>query len=122
MGRNDDPASRGGVVGPGRPSGGPNGVILLGGSIVAEWVDTHRADITFSVAKCYLAALAGLALMRGLVKDLDDPVRPYALDDGFDSPQNRAITWRHLPQQTSEWQGALWRISESIGQQRDVGK
>src|SRR2546422_11329038 len=75
-----------------------------------------------SVAKSYLAALAGLALMRGLVKDLDDPVRPYALDDGFDSPQNRAITWRHLLQQTSEWQGTLWSKPDSIDHNRDVGK
>jgi len=52
--------------------------------------------MTFSVAKSYLAILAGLALARGLIRDLDDPVRDYALDDGFESPQNLAITWRHL--------------------------
>src|SRR3989454_1264446 len=74
IGVNDEPPAPGDVLGPVRPRGGPNGVILRGGSIVAEWGDTHRADMTFSVAKSYLAALAGLALMRGLVKDLDDPV------------------------------------------------
>ncbi len=122
IGVNDEPPAPGDVLGPVRPRGGPNGVILRGGSLVAEWGDTHRADMTFSVAKSYLAALAGLALMRGLVKDLDDPVRPYALDDGFDSPQNRAITWRHLLQQTSEWQGTLWSKPDSIDHNRDVGK
>jgi CubicO group peptidase (beta-lactamase class C family) len=60
--------------------------------------------------------------MRGLVKDLDDSVRRYALDDGFDSPQNRAISWRHLLQQTSEWQGTLWSKPDSIDHNRDVGK
>ena len=75
IGVNDEPPAPGDVLGPVRPRGGPNGVILRGGSLVAEWGDTHRADMTFSVAKSYLAALAGLALMRGLVKDLDDPVR-----------------------------------------------
>ena len=79
IGVNDEPPAPGDVLGPVRPRGGPNGVILRGGSIVAEWGDTHRADMTFSVAKSYLAALAGLALMRGLVKDLDDPVRPLPL-------------------------------------------
>jgi len=122
IGVNDEPPAPGDVLGPVRPRGGPNGVILRGGSLVAEWGDTHRADMTFSVAKSYLAALAGLALMRGLVKDLDDPVRRYALDDGFDSPQNRAITWRHLLQQTSEWQGTLWSKPDSIDHNRDVGK
>src|SRR5262249_43647530 len=45
-----------------------------------------------------------------------------ALDDGFDSPQNRDITWRHLLQQTSEWHGTLWGKPDSIDHNRDVGK
>src|SRR5205809_751775 len=60
----DEPPAPGDVLGPVRPRGGPNGLILRGGSIVAEWGDTQRADMTFSVAKSYLAALAGLALRR----------------------------------------------------------
>jgi CubicO group peptidase (beta-lactamase class C family) len=122
IGVNDEPPAPGDVLGPVRPRGGPNGLILRGGFVVAEWGDTHSADMTFSVAKSYLAALAGLALMRGLIKDIDDPACRYALDDGFDSPQNRAITWRHLLQQTSEWQGTLWGKPDSIDHNRDVGK
>jgi CubicO group peptidase (beta-lactamase class C family) len=59
---------------------------------------------------------------RGLIRHLDDQVRGYARNDGFDSPQNRDITWRHLLQQTSEWQGTLWDKPDSIDHNRDVGK
>src|SRR5262245_35913007 len=47
------------VLGPVRARGGPNGIVLHGGRIAAEWGDTSRADMTFSVAKSYLAILAG---------------------------------------------------------------
>ncbi len=117
----DEPAASE-VLGPVRPRGGPNGLVLRGGYIVAEWGDTRRADMTFSVAKSYLATLAGVAVARGLVKSIDDPVARYACDDGFASPQNRAITWRHLLTQTSEWQGTLWDKPDSIDHNRDVGK
>ena len=80
-----------------------------------------RADLTFSIAKSYLAVLAGIALRDGLIRDIDDRVQPYALDDGYDSPQNRAITWRHLLQQTSEWEGALWGKPDLIDRNRAVG-
>ena len=110
------------VLGPVRPRGGPNGIVLCGGHIVAEWGDTARADMTFSVAKSYLAILAGIAIDRGLIRDLDDPVCAYALDDGFESPHNQRITWRQMLQQTSEWQGTLWGKPDSIDHNRDVGK
>jgi CubicO group peptidase (beta-lactamase class C family) len=110
------------VLGPVRPRGGPNGLVLRGGYVAAEWGDTGRADMTFSVAKSYLSLLAGLAVDRGLIRSIDDPVRDYVRDGGFDSPQNRDITWRHLLQQTSEWQGTLWGKPDSIDHNRDVGK
>ncbi len=118
----DEPPAPGDVLGPVRARGGPNGLILRRGYVVAEWGDTRRADMTFSVAKSYLAALAGLAVTRGLIRSIDDPVRGNALDDGFEPPQNRAITWRHLLQQTSEWQGTLWGKPDSIDHNRDVGR
>ena len=118
----DEPEAPDDVLGPVRPRGGPNGIVLRGGYIVAEWGDTRRADMTFSVAKSYLAVLAGLALARGLIRDIDDPARDYALDDGFAAPQNRGVTWRHLLQQTSEWQGTLWGKADTIDHNRDVGK
>lgn len=118
----DEPPAPGDVLGPVEPRGGPNGLVLRGGVIAAEWGDTRRADMTFSIAKSYLSVLAGLALDRGLIRDLDEPVHAYGLDDGFDSPQNRAITWRHLLQQTSEWQGTLWDKPDSIDHHRNISQ
>ncbi len=39
------------IIGHVRPRGGPAGLIILGGKIVAEWGDTSRPDMTFSCAK-----------------------------------------------------------------------
>ena len=109
------------TLGPVRPRGGPNGLILKGGEIVAEWGDTARADMTFSVAKSYLSILAGLAWDRGLIRDPHDRVRLSVEDGGFDPPHNDAITWHHLLQQTSEWEGTLWDKPDLIDRNRAVG-
>ena len=77
--------------------------------------------MTFSVAKSFLALLAGLAVGDGLIKDLDDKAGPSALDDGFASEQNKDITWRHLLTQTSEWQGTLFGKEDRIDHNRVVG-
>jgi len=57
------------VVGPVVPRGGPAGMILRGGRIVAEWGDTARPDMTFSVAKSYLERLTPES---GVRRDIDD--------------------------------------------------
>ena len=62
------------IVGPVKSREGPAGLILKGGRIVAEWGDTARTDMTFSIAKSYLAVLAGLAVADGLIKSIDEPV------------------------------------------------
>ena len=118
----DEPETENDVLGPVRPRGGPNGIVLRHGDVVAEWGDTGRVDMSFSMAKSYLATLAGVAVARGLIKSVDDTARDYALDDGFEPPQNRPIMWRHLLQQTSEWTGTLWGKPDSIDHNRDVGK
>ncbi len=117
-----EPEAPGDVLGPVRSRGGPNGLVVRGGYIAAEWGDTRRPDMTFSVAKSYLAALAGVAVARGLIKSIDDRAGEYALDAGFAAPQNGGITWRHFLNQTSEWQGTLWDKPDSIDHNRDVGK
>jgi len=109
------------VLGPTKDRTGPNGLILRGGRIAAEWGDTLRPDMTFSIAKSYLSILTGIAVARGLIRNVDDPMREYALDDGFDSAQNRDITWRHLLHQTSEWEGTLWDKPDLIDRNRQVG-
>jgi CubicO group peptidase (beta-lactamase class C family) len=118
----DEPPGPDDVLGPVRPRGGPNGLVIRGGYLVAEWGDTRRPDMSFSIAKSYLAVLAGLALADGRIRGLDTPAADTALDEGFALPQNRSITWRHLLQQTSEWEGTLWGKPDSIDHNRDVGK
>ena len=116
-----EPLPWGAPLGPVHPRGGPSGVVLRGGRIVASWGDVARADQTFSIAKSYLALLAGLALERGLMRSLDAPVAETAIDDGFASAQNRAITWRHLLQLASEWEGTLFDRPDTVDHHRVVG-
>ena len=85
-----------------------NGVIVRRGYIAAEWGDTRAVDPTYSVAKSYLSTLLGLALDRGLIKSIKDPVRDLVHDGGYDSPHNAKITWEHHATQTSEWDGAMF--------------
>jgi CubicO group peptidase (beta-lactamase class C family) len=106
------------ILGPVRPRGGPNGLILRGGRIVAEWGNTLQIDQTFSVAKSYLSILAGLAFDRGLIRDVHEPVHRTVDDGGFVGPHNSAITWNHLLQQTSEWEGTLWEKPDLIDRNR----
>ncbi len=87
---------------------GTNGLIIRRGYIVAEFGDTLRADPTYSVAKSMLATVAGVALDRGLIPNVDHPVVNTVQDGGYDSPQNSRVTWRHHLQQESEWEGEMW--------------
>jgi len=93
-----------------------NGLIIRRGYIVAEFGDTQRADPTYSVAKSMLSTIAGIALERGLIPNLDAPVGAVVKDGGYDLPQNSGVTWRHHLQQESEWEGELWgKHSNFIG-------
>jgi CubicO group peptidase (beta-lactamase class C family) len=108
------------ILGPVRPRGVPNGLVLRRGRMVARWGDTRQVDMTFSVAKSYLAILAGLAVGDGLIPDLDAPVGSLIDDGGFDSAQNAAITWRHLLTNTSEWEGTLFGKPDLIDRGRNL--
>ena len=72
------------IIGPIRPRGSPNGLLLRHGKIVASWGDTRQVDMTFSVAKSYLSLLAGIAVADGLIADLDEPVGRTVDDGGFE--------------------------------------
>ncbi|WP_045690311.1 serine hydrolase domain-containing protein [Hymenobacter sp. AT01-02] len=85
-----------------------NGIILRHGYIVAEWGDTKRADPTYSVAKSFLSTILGISIDRGRIKNIHDPVATYVQDGGYESAQNRPITWEYHARQTSEWEGELW--------------
>jgi CubicO group peptidase (beta-lactamase class C family) len=108
------------ILGPIRPRGAPNGLIVRHGRVVASWGDTRQVDFTFSVAKSYLSLLAGIAWADKLIPDLDAPVGRQIHDGGFDGPHNGAITWRHLLQLTSEWEGTLFGKSDQIDRNRNI--
>lgn len=108
------------ILGPIRARGPANGLILREGAIVASWGDPHQVDFTFSAAKSYLSLLAGVAVADGLIESLDQPVAQRVRDGGFDGPHNSAVTWRHLLQQTSEWEGTLFGKSDVIDRNRSL--
>jgi CubicO group peptidase (beta-lactamase class C family) len=108
------------VLGPIKPRGAPNGLVMRGNEVVARWGDTRQVDFSFSVAKSYLSLLAGIAWADGLFRELDEPVRLTVHDGGFEGPHNGAITWRHLLQQTSEWEGTLFGKSDVVDRNRNL--
>lgn len=96
------------ILGPTKKRGGPAGMILKNGYIVAQWGNTKRVDMTFSVTKSFLSTMAGLAEDEGLITDTKDVVGDYIWDGTFDGAHNAKITWEHLLQQNSAWSGELW--------------
>lgn len=96
-------------MGPIPPSHGrTNGIIIRHGYIVGEFGDTSVVEPTYSVGKGYLSALFGLALDRGMIKSVADPVRNYIKDGGYDSSHNAPITWDNHLRQASEWEGTMF--------------
>lgn len=115
----DDPPPFDRLRGPVHPRGSVSGVIRVRGGEVAAWGDPDRADQTFSVAKTYLALLAGIAHSRGLIEP-GDRVSERLPGIGFDTEHNRAITWEHLLTQTSEWQGECLGMPDQVEHNRRV--
>ncbi len=109
------------VLGPTKDRGGPNGLIVKGGAVVASWGDIDSVEMTYSATKSYLAILAGVAVADGLIGSIDDPVRETALDAAYDTQQNKDITWRHLLQMTSEFEGSLWDKPDLVDRNRKNG-
>jgi CubicO group peptidase (beta-lactamase class C family) len=99
-----------------------NGVIVRHGYIVAEFGDTAAVDPTYSCAKSYLSTILGLAIDRGLIGKVADPVRDLVHDGGYDSPHNAKITWQHHATQTSEWDGELFGKSHAFIGAAEFGK
>lgn len=119
-------------LGPYKDRGGPAGVVVKDGYIIAEWGDIERVDLTFSATKSYIATMAGLAFDRGMIRSTSDVVVDYEKGhsitnnasgepiDGFDTDQNRGITWEHLLQQTSEWEGTLYTKPDIVDWNRNL--
>jgi CubicO group peptidase (beta-lactamase class C family) len=114
-----DPPPYDQLRGPVHPRGGVSGVVEVGGRELASWGDPDRADQTFSVAKTYLALLAGMASAHGLL-DVDQRVAEHLPGIGFDDAHNRSITWEHLLQQTSEWSGTCLGMPDQVEHYRQV--
>ena len=100
------------LLGPTKKRGGPAGVVIKNGYIVAKWGDVDRVDMTFSVTKSYLSTMAGLALDEGLIEDVHDPVHEYVWDGTFRGEHNSKVTWDHLLNQSSDWSGELFGIKD----------
>ena len=115
-----DPAPYNVARGPLHLRGGVSGCAWQHGREVAAWGEPDRADQTFSVAKTALALLTGVAQGRGLLPDVDAAVSSQLPGIGFDSEHNRRITWRHLLEQTSEWEGSCFGLPEQVDRWRVV--
>ncbi len=100
------------VLGPMRERGGPAGVIIKDGYIVAQWGDVNRVDMTHSVTKSYLSTIAGLALDKELVRNVKDKVADYVWDGTFNGAHNGKIDWHMLLNQSSAWSGELFGLKD----------
>lgn len=116
----DDPPPYNRLRGPVHARGPVSGVLWQHGQERAAWGEPERADLTFSVAKTYLALLAGAAHDRGLLPDPNEPVGVRVKGIGFESAQNRAVTWAHLLEQTSEWEGSCFGLPDTVDRYRKV--
>lgn len=114
-----DPPPYNVLRGPVHPRGGVSGVIRIGGREVAAWGEPDKADLTYSVAKTYLALLAGLAQSRGLL-DPNERVVTRVPGIGFEGEHNGKITWAHLLEQTSEWSGTCFGMPDTVEHNRQV--
>jgi CubicO group peptidase (beta-lactamase class C family) len=115
-----DPAPWNRLLGPVHARGPVSGAIVVGGRTLISWGEPERADLTFSIAKTYLALLAGVAHDRGLLPDVDEPVGARVPGIGFDAGRNAAVTWQHLLQQTSEWEGECFGVPDLVDRYRTV--
>lgn len=95
------------VVGPLLAASGASGVVRVGGAEAATWGNPDSVEMTFSVTKSVVSLVAGLAFDDGLLLP-DEPVSRSVSAPEFTGPHNSQITWRHLLQQTSQWEGTLW--------------
>jgi len=96
------------ILGPVKERGGPAGMIIKNGYVIAEWGNVKRVDMTFSVTKSYLSTIAGLASDAHLIDNMDDSLKDYVWDGSFSGTHNSKITWDHLLTQSSDWSGQLW--------------
>jgi len=115
-----DPPPWNRLLGPVHARGPVSGTIVVNGRSLISWGEPERADLTFSIAKTYLALLAGVAHDCGLLPDVDEPVGARVSGIGFDAGRNARVTWTHLLQQTSEWEGKCFGMPDQVDRYRTV--
>jgi CubicO group peptidase (beta-lactamase class C family) len=114
----EDPPPWNRLLGPLHDRGPVSGTLVLNGKTLTSWGEPARADVTFSIAKTYLALLAGIAHDRGLLPDVDEPVGAKVRGIGFDAGRNAQVTWQHLLQQTGEWEGSCFGLPDQVDRYR----
>lgn len=110
------------IIGPTRERGGPAGMVIRNGYIVAQWGDVTRVDMTFSATKSFLSTVAGLAVDNGLIKNVTDTVGGYVWDGMYDGEHNSKVTWEHLLNQSSDWSGTLFGLHDWADRPPKEGK
>ncbi|SFO70055.1 CubicO group peptidase, beta-lactamase class C family [Geodermatophilus dictyosporus] len=91
-------------------------VVLRGDEVLLEWYGEGRSreslQTSFSVAKSVLSTLVGIAIGRGEIGGLDDPVTAYVPELLDRDPRFADVTLRHLVTMSSglayEEQGLPW--------------
>ncbi|MGH8595528.1 MAG: serine hydrolase, partial [Gammaproteobacteria bacterium] len=116
----EDPPPWNKLLGPVHARGPVSGTIVVDGRTLTSWGEPDRPDLTFSIAKTYLALLAGVAHDRGLMPDVDEPVGKRVRGIGFDAGRNAQVTWTHLLQQTSEWEGTVFGVPDQADRYRTL--
>ena len=114
----EDPPPWNRLLGPVHARGPVSGTVVVDGKTLTSWGEPNRADLTFSIAKTYLALLAGVAHDRGLIPDVNEPVGTRVPRIGFDRGRNAEVTWEHLLQQTSEWEGTVFGVPDQVDRYR----
>lgn len=100
------------IIGPTKERGGPAGMVIKNGYIVAQWGDINRVDMTFSATKSFLSTTAGLAVDNGLIKSVQDKVINYVWDGTYSGEHNSKISWDNLLTQSSDWSGTLFDCND----------
>lgn len=95
------------ILGPLLPASGASGVVVHRGWVIAEWGDPTVPEMLFSATKSVVSMVAGIAFDQGLL-DVRAPVTATVNLPVLASAAGREITWQHLLQQTSQWDGELW--------------
>ena len=116
----EDPPPWNRLLGPVHARGSVSGTLIMGGKTLISWGEPNRPDLTFSIAKTYLALLAGVAYDRGLLPDVDEPVGARISGIGFEKGRNAQVTWAHLLQQTSEWEGECFGVPDQVDRYRTL--